>query len=175
MQFNTYGGTGTFVTVDLLNAADRTAPALSDILARHHISRPRVDAAQAARICAWMERLRPLFGEPDRDRQIVRINALLRESSTGVQVSAHDGAEPHLHYVSQVADTAERLRGTTAGGLAVALCGAGGSRLGCCARAGCTAVFVDTSRNGRRRFCSVACANRVNVAAHRARAARREP
>ena len=33
-------------------------------------------------------------------------------------------------------------------------------------------VLVDTSRNGRRRFCSLACANRVNVAAHRARAER---
>ncbi|HLU95849.1 MAG TPA: CGNR zinc finger domain-containing protein, partial [Thermobifida alba] len=45
--------------------------------------------------------------------------------------------------------------------------------LGCCARDGCRTVFVDTSRNGRRRFCSVTCANRVNVAAHRARAAAR--
>ncbi|MEO3867710.1 CGNR zinc finger domain-containing protein [Nonomuraea sp. B12E4] len=33
----------------------------------------------------------------------------------------------------------------------------------------CQVVYVDTSRNGRRRFCSPGCANRVNVAAHRAR------
>ncbi|MFW5418008.1 CGNR zinc finger domain-containing protein [Nocardiopsis sp. CNT-189] len=137
------------------------------------VSLPDIDADQARRLAAWVERLRPLFGEADRDRQIDLLNALLRESATCVQISTHDGADPHLHYVSQVPDTAERLRGTTAGGLAVALCGAGGGRLGRCARDGCRVVFVDTSRNGRRRFCSVACANRVNVAAHRARAAAR--
>ncbi|PSK96474.1 CGNR zinc finger protein [Murinocardiopsis flavida] len=171
MHFNTYGGTGASVAVDLLNAADRSAAALVPVLRANEIVRPDIDADQARRLMAWIERLRPLFGEPDRDAQIALINQLLRESATCVQVSTHDGAAPHLHYVSQVHDTAERLRGTTAGGLAVAICGAGGDRLGCCARDGCPTVFIDTSRNGRRRFCSVTCANRVNVAAHRARSA----
>ena len=31
------------------------------------------------------------------------------------------------------------------------------------------ANFIDTSRNGRRHFCSVRCANHVNVANHRLR------
>ncbi|WP_456236959.1 CGNR zinc finger domain-containing protein [Actinomadura physcomitrii] len=31
-------------------------------------------------------------------------------------------------------------------------------------------VYVDTSRNGKRRFCSTACQNRVKTAAFRARA-----
>ena len=44
-----------------------------------------------------------------------------------------------------------------------------GERLRACGRAGCGVVFVDTSRNGRRRFCSVRCANQVNVANHRLR------
>jgi predicted RNA-binding Zn ribbon-like protein len=35
--------------------------------------------------------------------------------------------------------------------------------------AGCGTVFIDTSRNGRRHFCSVRCANQVNVANHRRR------
>ncbi|MGY4099847.1 CGNR zinc finger domain-containing protein [Nocardia sp. R16R-3T] len=35
------------------------------------------------------------------------------------------------------------------------------------ARQGCGSVFVDTSRNGRRRFCSTRCSNRVHVAQHR--------
>jgi predicted RNA-binding Zn ribbon-like protein len=30
-------------------------------------------------------------------------------------------------------------------------------------------VFIDVSRNGRRHFCSVRCANQVNVAKHRTR------
>jgi len=44
-----------------------------------------------------------------------------------------------------------------------------GRRLRVCSRAGCCAVFIDTSRNGRRHFCSVRCANQVNVAKHRLR------
>jgi predicted RNA-binding Zn ribbon-like protein len=32
-------------------------------------------------------------------------------------------------------------------------------------------VFVDTSKNGRRRFCSTRCQSRVKAAAHRSRAA----
>ncbi|MFC6935784.1 CGNR zinc finger domain-containing protein [Actinomadura yumaensis] len=34
----------------------------------------------------------------------------------------------------------------------------------------CDRVYVDTSRNGTRRFCSTACQNRVKTAAFRARA-----
>jgi len=30
-------------------------------------------------------------------------------------------------------------------------------------------VFIDTSRNGRRHFCCLRCANQVNVANHRHR------
>jgi predicted RNA-binding Zn ribbon-like protein len=82
----------------------------------------------------------------------------------------HDGHPPHLHYITGTEDPVARIKATVAGGLAVALCGAGGQRLGRCDRPTCHFVYVDTSRNGRRRFCSLACANRVNVAAHRARA-----
>ncbi|WP_218158630.1 CGNR zinc finger domain-containing protein [Streptosporangium canum] len=34
---------------------------------------------------------------------------------------------------------------------------------------GCDVAYVDTSRNGRRRFCSTRCSNRVYVADHRRR------
>jgi hypothetical protein len=171
VQFNTYGGTGSFLAVDLLNASDHHHATLSEILRTHAISYPDIDAEQATRISAWVERLRPVFGDPDLERQIGLTNALLDDAATGVQVGMHDGSPPHLHYTSQTLDTAERVKATTAGGLAVALCGAGGRRLGRCGREGCDTVYIDTSRNGRRRFCSVTCANRVNVAAHRSRSA----
>ena len=44
-----------------------------------------------------------------------------------------------------------------------------GSRLRRCQRESCATAFVDTSRNGTRRFCSVRCANQVNVSNHRVR------
>ena len=57
----------------------------------------------------------------------------------------------------------------TAAGLAHVIDDGGGERLRACSRAGCGVVFADTSRNGRRRVCSVRCANQVNVANHRLR------
>ncbi|GLU46229.1 CGNR zinc finger domain-containing protein [Nocardiopsis ansamitocini] len=170
MQFNTYGGVGAFLSAQLLNSTDRRASALSVILAAHGISNPVIDDEQAERLALWTERLRPVFGEQDLQHQITVVNELLADTATGVRVSTHDGGTtPHLHYVSQELETVQRVSATMAGALAVAVCGAGGNRLGCCVREGCELVFVDTSRNGRRRFCSVSCANRVNVAAHRAR------
>jgi predicted RNA-binding Zn ribbon-like protein len=41
-------------------------------------------------------------------------------------------------------------------------------RLGVCAAPRCDRVYVDTSRNATRRFCSTACQNRVKAAAFRA-------
>jgi hypothetical protein len=158
------------LAVDLLNAPDHEAATVSAILRRNSVTKPDIDAGQVAELSVWIGRIRPLFGEPDVDRQIALVNELLTDAATGVQVSRHDGSDPHLHYITQTVGTVPRVRATTAGGLAIAICGAGGHRLGRCGRTGCGAAYVDTSRNGRRRFCSVACANRVNVAAHRARA-----
>ncbi|RZT86748.1 putative RNA-binding Zn ribbon-like protein [Pseudonocardia sediminis] len=46
----------------------------------------------------------------------------------------------------------------------------GVERFRSCASPDCAGVFIDTSRNGARRYCMPGlCGNRVNVAAHRAR------
>nr|WP_264674235.1 CGNR zinc finger domain-containing protein [Nocardioides lijunqiniae] len=45
----------------------------------------------------------------------------------------------------------------------------GPSRLGVCEAAPCDHVFVDTSPNRSRRYCSERCSSRANVAAYRAR------
>ncbi|HEY5400209.1 MAG TPA: CGNR zinc finger domain-containing protein [Trebonia sp.] len=42
-------------------------------------------------------------------------------------------------------------------------------RLRVCAADDCEDVLVDLSKNRSRRFCSLTCANRVNVAAYRSR------
>ena len=169
MHFNHYGGSGTFLAADLLNTAEITPAGLLSLLTRHEMATRHLDPAQARALAAWLEGVRPLFGEPDPARQITVVNALLAGATTSVRVSMHDGNAPHLHYITGTDDPVERISAAIAGGLAVAVCGAGGSRLGRCSREGCRVVYVDTSRNGRRHYCSTACANRVNVAAHRAR------
>jgi hypothetical protein len=49
------------------------------------------------------------------------------------------------------------------------LCEHGSSRFGICADERCGNVYLDTSSNCCRRFCSERCATRSHVAAHRAR------
>jgi predicted RNA-binding Zn ribbon-like protein len=172
VHFNHYGGSGAFLAAALLNTADITPAGLEPVLAAHEITSRIRTAGQARALATWLEEVRPIFGQPDPHRQITLVNRLLTEATTSVRVSMHDGRSPHLHYITGTDDPVARIRASITGGLAVALCGAGGHRLGRCARPDCVTVYVDNSRNGRRRFCSLACANRVNVAAHRARATR---
>lgn len=169
MQFNTYGGTAAQLAAALVNLDDFRPARLTTLLGQHEIVRPSASARQAEEIAEWASMLSEAFGA-DPSRQVSAVNHLLEMAASRPYVSTHDGNQPHIHYVSDDADLVARVRATTAGGLTAALCYAGGDRLGRCERAGCNIVFVDTSRNGRRRFCSLACANRVNVAAHRARA-----
>ena len=63
-----------------------------------------------------------------------------------------------------------RVSGWAAGcatGLAIVLGGEHFDRLGVCTAPHCDRVYVDTSRNGSKRFCSTACQNRVKTAAFR--------
>ncbi len=70
------------------------------------------------------------------------------------------------------ADLLERVRVVVGLGLAEALERWGVARFRICDADRCEDVFVDTSKNGRRRYCGVKCQNRVNVAALRERTAR---
>lgn len=167
MQFNHYGGNGAELASALANVVDPAA--LGATLAEQRIRHPEPSEQQVRELMAWGDRLRAVFGERDQQRQIALVNALLADGTTQVRIATHDGYPPHLHYQGEADDLVSRVRAVSAGGLAVAVCGAGGHRLGRCERAGCPQTFVDTSRNGRRRFCTVTCANRVNVARHRSR------
>lgn len=169
MHFNAYGGNGAALAADLVNAVDHRPATLEPILTTNRILRPALTTGQATDLQRWTARLSPVFGEPDLVAQVAAINQLLADSTTLPHVSTHDGLDPHLHFFAAQADVVSRVRSVTSGGLAMAVCFSSGTRLGRCERQGCATVFVDTSRNGRRRFCSLTCANRVNVAAHRAR------
>ena len=56
-------------------------------------------------------------------------------------------------------------------GVSAALAAYGPERLRACASEPCRDVFIDTSRNRSRRFCSTTCGNRNAVAAYLARQA----
>ncbi|NUP25383.1 MAG: CGNR zinc finger domain-containing protein [Nocardia sp.] len=166
MHFNPYGGLAAELAARLVNAPpDENLTALLEEAGYTPIG--PMSCRQAAELRHWTGRLDAVFRAPGVDA----INALLAETTSRPYISTHDGRAPHLHYAAESAPIDERVKAYTAAGLAELYCAAPG-RIGRCGRADCPRVFIDTSRNGRRRFCSERCANRVNVARHRARAAR---
>ncbi|GAA3464097.1 CGNR zinc finger domain-containing protein [Saccharothrix longispora] len=171
MHFNPYGGAAAELAAALVNTAAADPHADADALLallREQDYRPvgALDAHQARDLLRWAARLSPVF-DPAPDR-VALVNALLAEAAARPYVSTHDDRPPHLHFAPEDAPTPDRVRAFTAAGLAHLLC-EDPDRLGRCARPGCATVYVDTSRNGRRRYCTTRCANRVHVAQHRAR------
>jgi hypothetical protein len=166
VQFNTYTVTGALVAADLVN--EPSTSELTALLKRHKVHQPAADEATAGELGRWAEKLRPPFETTGTD-QAAAVDALLVASDARPRLVSHDGQPHHLHYAPLNADLTSRVKALTAAGLAQLIADGAAGRLGSCAREGCAVVFVDTSRNGRRAFCSVRCANAVNVQRHRAR------
>ncbi|MCD4536169.1 CGNR zinc finger domain-containing protein [Nocardioides sp. cx-169] len=97
------------------------------------------------------------------------LNELMVRHPITPRISDHDGDDLHLHVAAKAASVAELLVGEALLGLAKLVCDLGPTRLGVCEAASCDHVFVDTSPNSSRRYCSERCSSRANVAAYRAR------
>jgi predicted RNA-binding Zn ribbon-like protein len=97
------------------------------------------------------------------------VNTLLREANALPQLVRHDGWPYHVHATSAQAPLADRMAVDAAMAIADVIRAGELERLRVCAAADCQDVLVDLSKNRSRRFCSVTCANRVNVAAYRSR------
>lgn len=117
-------------------------------------------------------RLREVFehGAHGREREAVEeLNSLLEAHPVHPRISGHESGNWHIHVTSRgSAVSAEYLAGAV-WGLSVWLCEYGSARFGVCADDRCGNVYLDTSSNNCRRFCSERCATRSHVAAHRAR------
>ncbi len=118
-------------------------------------------------------RLREVFdlGAAGKDEDAVQAcNGLLESHPVQPRITSHeDGGEWHMHVTGRGASpSAEYLAGAI-WGLAVWMCEYGSGRFGVCADERCGNVYLDTSSNCCRRFCSERCATRSHVAAHRAR------
>ncbi|HEX8631285.1 MAG TPA: CGNR zinc finger domain-containing protein [Catenuloplanes sp.] len=117
-------------------------------------------------------RLRDVFerGTAGRDAEAVtEINALLEAYPVQPRISGHDAGDWHMHVTSRGASVSAEYLAGAVWGLAVWLCEYGSARFGICADGRCGNVYLDTSSNCCRRFCSERCATRSHVAAHRAR------
>lgn len=167
MEFGRYTAQGARWAVELINAHQRTGlrepPAGVAVTAW--------DPADASRLRRLCERLREAFAADDDRDAADAVNGILQELPLVPRLSSHDGRPAHLHYAPPDADVVTRLACNVAMAVAAIISEHGVHRLGLCAAPSCGTAFVDTSRNGRRRFCSPSCANRTHVAAHRQRLA----
>jgi predicted RNA-binding Zn ribbon-like protein len=117
-------------------------------------------------------KLRDVFeaGASGRDADAVsELNGLLEAYPIQPHISGHDAHDWHMHVTSRGASVSAEFLAGAAWGLAVWLCEYGSVRFGVCADERCGNVYLDTSSNNCRRFCSERCATRSHVAAHRAR------
>jgi predicted RNA-binding Zn ribbon-like protein len=115
--------------------------------------------------------LRPVFESSNTgDEQAVvdQLNALLAKHPVTPYIAGH-GPGWHMHVADRSSSVAELLIAESLMGLSTLVCDLGATRLGVCDASPCTHVFVDTSPNQSRRYCSDRCSSRANVAAYRAR------
>lgn len=115
--------------------------------------------------------LLPELWRADTDDAVPIINAMLAEAGALPYLYRHDGLDWHLHATAPDAPLAERMRVEIALALVDVIRSGEQSRLRVCEADDCEGLFVDMSRNGSKRFCSVRCGNRMNMIAFRERQA----
>jgi hypothetical protein len=156
----------------LVNAELPDAEALHEHLADRSWLHRSVVPGDVASLQAFQLQLRPVFEASDVDdvRLVVgALNDLLATHPVTPMISDHDPDHLHMHVANRAASVADLLIGESLMGLANLVCDLGATRLGICSEPRCDNVFVDTSPNQSRRYCSDRCSSRANVAAFRAR------
>lgn len=168
--------------VDFIRYADLAAglvnsPMMSqDDLAEYLASRQwllrRVEERDLAPLKRLRRELRPIFECSDRGDEsevVALVNAMLAKHPVTPYIAGHDSQSWHLHVAERGSSVAALLTAECIMGLATLVVDYGPTRLGVCSDDKCDRVFVDTSPNKSRRYCSDRCSSRANVAAYRAR------
>jgi predicted RNA-binding Zn ribbon-like protein len=128
------------------------------------------DAAQFADVAGRLRAVFESVAAGDIDDGAHRVNELLSGTGAHPVLERHDGEPWHVHFhAAGERSSADGWAAGCATGLAIVLGGEHWDRLGVCTAPRCDRVYVDTSRNGSKRFCSTACQNRVKSAAFRER------
>jgi predicted RNA-binding Zn ribbon-like protein len=144
---------------------DEVARLYADALARWSPTAADVRALRALRA-----KLRTVFAVAGEDpgRAIDTLNTQVAKYRALPRISVEHGG-PHLHFEAVRDGCAHWLAVSVLMSLVMFVCDGNSARLGICASASCRRAFVDRSKNGRKTYCSDACAHRESVAAFRAR------
>lgn len=135
-------------------------------------STPAVPAAGARVLVDTVTDVRRVFeaaDDGDTTRAAELTNDLLGRTGARPQLNPDPDGTWHLHFHGPSNHFGPGWAAGLAAGLTMALGVDEIGRLGVCAADRCDRVYVDSSRNGTRQFCSTRCQNRMKAAAHRAR------
>jgi predicted RNA-binding Zn ribbon-like protein len=169
VDFDAYARTA----VDLVNATLDDLDSVRGVFTDESAwMRDEVTERDAAVLRRGQKKLREIFeyGTSGRDGDAVtELNSLLEAFPVQPRISGHDANDWHMHVTGRGASVSSEYLAGAVWGLAVWLCQYGSARFGVCADDRCGNVYLDTSSNCCRRFCSERCATRSHVAAHRAR------
>ncbi|MEV7420646.1 CGNR zinc finger domain-containing protein [Streptomyces sp. NPDC089919] len=130
------------------------------------------DAVQAERLAEAARRMREVFRAVQDERlddAAAAVNDLLRDTAARPRLVRAEAEPWQLHFHGADDSFAEGVSASSATALALAVSGGLAGRLGVCQAERCDRVYVDSSRNAARQFCSTACQNRTKAAAFRAR------
>jgi predicted RNA-binding Zn ribbon-like protein len=156
----------------IVNADLADAESVRSLLAHREWLRDQCSDRDAVTLRRLQRELRPVFeaGDAGDSQSVVAgINELLERHPITPAISDHEPEGLHIHVASKAASVADLLVSESLLGLTVLVCDLGPARLGVCSAPPCTNVYVDTSPNQSRRYCSDRCSSRANVAAYRAR------
>jgi predicted RNA-binding Zn ribbon-like protein len=171
VHLNPYGADAVNLAADLANRRPATAEELADrcraagLVLECPVTPQDLDRTRAA-LEAWEK----VVDAADERERAELVNRMLAASAAHPRLTDHAGSGWHLHYRDDRQPLGSVLFSLISVGTALHLVGRGMHRLRRCAVTECTTIFADTTRTGRRRYCSQRCANRDAVRRHRARA-----
>jgi hypothetical protein len=156
----------------LVNAPLETEADLGAHLADRRWLQQRVEHRDVPLLVQLQVELRAVFEASDRGDEhgvVSLMNHLLSSYPVSPYIAGHDSATWHLHVAEKGSSVSELITAECLMGVAMLVVDYGPTRLGVCSADRCSRVFVDTSPNSSRRYCSDRCSSRANVAAYRAR------
>lgn len=146
-----------------------TAADLAGFLDHWRLSGHRVgDDGELEAVRVLRPRLRRLWQVTEDDAALL-VNSLLADGNALPWLVRHDEWDYHVHATAPAAPLPDRMAVEAAMAMVDVIRQREFDRLRSCAAPWCQDVIVDLSKNRSRRFCGATCANRVNVAAFRAR------
>ncbi len=156
----------------LVNADLEDTDALVGVLSERAWLHDQIVERDVPALRRFQRELRPVFEASNAGNEhavVEQLNALLAKHPVTPYIAGHEPGNWHMHVTDRQSSVAELLVAESLMGLSTLVCDLGATRLGVCDALPCTDVFVDTSPNQSRRYCSDRCSSRANVAADRAR------